>query len=54
MSRFPRFRQLAARLFDVLAERKDAATIGLGNAPKPLWQSPKRKSPLRRKGLLSI
>jgi len=54
MSRFPLSAVGGARSFDVLAESKDAAKIDLGNAPRPFRQSPKRKSPLHRKGLLSI
>jgi hypothetical protein len=38
----------------VLAESKDTAKVDLGNAPKPFRQSSKEKSPLHRKGLLSI
>jgi hypothetical protein len=54
MSRFPLSAVGGARSFDVLAESKDTAKIDLGNAPRPFRQSPKRKSPLHRKGLLSI
>jgi hypothetical protein len=49
MCRFPRFRQSAARSFDVLAERKAAAKIS--PCAKAVLAISKRKSPLRRKGL---